>query len=79
MFLDILEFTVENKDKNLVKTVLKMWSQINKKNGLGVPKTIFRDKKRKKKNNENVYNIWRILGRKLVLLKVRILQILFFK
>ena len=52
----------------LGKTVLKMWSQILTKNNVKVHKTTFR-KKCEKKHDENVYNIWRILGTKLLLLK----------
>ena len=44
MFLDILEFTVENKKKCLGKTVLEMWSQKLTKNGFKVHKTTFRKK-----------------------------------
>ena len=73
MFLDILEFTEENKKDCLGKTVLKMWSQKLTRNGLKVHKTTSRKKCKnlkinKNKNNENVYNLWRILGTKLPLL-----------
>ena len=44
MFLDTLEFTVENKKNCLEKTVLKMWSQKLTKKSLKVHKTTFRKK-----------------------------------
>ena len=44
MFLDILEFTVENKKNCLGKTVVKMWSQMLTKSGSKVHKTTFRKK-----------------------------------
>ena len=55
------------------KTVMKLWSQMLTKNCVKVHKTTFRKKVRKlkekkKNNNENVYNLWRILGTKLLLL-----------
>ena len=69
MFLDILEFTVENK-KNILG---KMWFQICEKMAyvstkLILEKSVKTNKLIKTKNNENIYNIWRILGTKLVLL-----------
>ena len=73
-FLDILEFTVENKQKKcLEKTILKIWSQIGKKNGLCVHKTPFRKKvqelrKIKTKNRDNFHNLLQTAGTKLVLL-----------
>ena len=73
MFQDILEFIVERKKKNCWgKTVLKIWSQMLTKNSPKVHKTTFRRKcktqKIKTKNNKNFYNLWRILGTKLLLL-----------
>ena len=49
-----------------------MWSQMLTKNNVKVRKTTFRKstktKKLKIKNDENVYNLWRILGTNLLLL-----------
>ena len=52
MFLEILEFTVENNKKCVGKTVLKMWSQMLTKNGLNVQKRTFRKKKKKKRRKK---------------------------
>ena len=71
MLLDILEFRVENKKNYLGKTVLKVWSQILRKMAFMSTKLLFRKNlktKIKLKNNENVKNLWRILGTTLVLL-----------
>ena len=69
MFLDILEFTVENKKKGLGKTALKVKSlKVHKTTFKKNVKTIKNKQKKTKKNNENVYNLWRILGTKLLLL-----------
>ena len=64
------ESVVSNKFKKMAYVSLKLFLEKMQKKV---------QKKERKKNNENVYNIWRILGRKLVLLKVRILQIIFFE
>ena len=56
MFLTILDFRAENKRNCLEKTVLKMWSQI-------CDLTPYVSSK-----HESVYNLWRILRTKLVVL-----------
>ena len=59
MFLDILEYRVENKKNYLGKTVLKIWSQILRKMAF-VSTKLFLEKNAKKlnkiklKNHENV-------------------------
>ena len=69
MFLDILEFRVENKKKYFGKTVLKMWSQILRKMAYMSTKLLLeKSGKKRKKKNESVLNLWRILGTKLFLL-----------
>ena len=72
MFLDILEFRVENKKNYLGKTVLKMWSQILRKMAYVSTKLLLEknanSKKLKTKNHESVNNLWRILVTKLILL-----------
>ena len=71
MFLDIFEFTVENKKMFRENCFENEVSNLTK-NSLYVHKTILEKmqkmKKVKTKNHENVLNLWRILGTKLVLL-----------
>ena len=50
MFLDILEFRVENKKKYLGKTVLKMWSQILRKMAYVSTKLLLEKNAKTKKN-----------------------------
>ena len=70
LFLDIFEFTVENK-KKLGKTVLKVWSPNCEQIAYVTNKTNFRkksaDNKKNKKIHESVHNLWRIIGTQLVL------------
>ena len=54
MFLDILEFTEENKKNCLGKTVLKIWSQMLTKNGLSVHKLLL-EKSAKTKKKKYIY------------------------
>ena len=53
MFLDILDFRIENKNNGLEKTVLKMWSQICGEKSLCVHKTTLRKKVQKLKITKN--------------------------
>ena len=73
MFLDILEFQVEDKKNGLGKTVLKMWFQIRDTIIYLSKKSSFRKKYKKKylkKNHETVNNLCPILWTKLVVLLV---------
>ena len=52
MFLDILEFTEETKQKYLEKTFLKMWSQISPKKAYMSTKLLLEKSAKTKKINK---------------------------
>ena len=61
MFLDILEFRVENKKKYLGKTVLKIWSQILRKMAYVSTKLLLAENA-KKKLKQKTMKTFKILG-----------------
>ena len=69
MFLEILEFKVENKTKVLGETDLKVWPPICETVAyLSTKLLLEKMPKKMQKKNESVNILWRLLGTKLFVL-----------